>query len=130
MGDVTQRLRPPGALPPFDAAEPAEGTTPRRAPGGGSEPPTTPGDGLDTVDAGGDGERRPGAERAGPLLAPGTRVEVRTRFDGSWTRGFEVEGFDPGHGYRIVRLSDHSTLPGHFDPADVRRRRRQSFWWQ
>jgi hypothetical protein len=63
-------------------------------------------------------------------LQPGTRVDVRNRFQGNWSRGFEVAGFDP-EGYRLLRLSDRSILPDHFSPDDVRReRRRQDFWWR
>jgi hypothetical protein len=62
-------------------------------------------------------------------LEPGTAVEVRNRFDRSWSTGFEVaEVLD--NRYRLLRLSDHSTLPELFDRDDVRRRRqRQGFWW-
>lgn len=63
------------------------------------------------------------------MLAPGTMVEVRTGFDGSWARGFEVTGGDE-HGYRVRRLSDGSELPGSFSVADVRRQRRDpNIWW-
>lgn len=64
-----------------------------------------------------------------PQLKPGTRVEVRRRFDGGWARGFEVAevGAD---GYRIRRLSDGELLPVVFDAASVRReRRRGGLWW-
>ena len=70
-------------------------------------------------------------------LAPmesGTRVEVRSRFDASWARGFEVheviEGPE-GPAYRIRRRSDASLLPVLFEADDVReeRRRRDSMWW-
>jgi hypothetical protein len=66
----------------------------------------------------------------GDLIQPGTRVDVRDRFLGSWVRGFEVAeaGED---GYRVLRLSDHSLLPGQFSSNDVRReRRRRDFWWR
>ena len=49
-------------------------------------------------------------------LAPGTRVEVRSRYRRGWCRGFEVAGFSDGM-YRIRRASDHSVLPVEF-PAD------------
>ncbi len=76
----------------------------------------------------------PGAdevEALGPhLLEPGTRVNVRNRFEGSWSRGFEVIEATEG-GYRIRRLSDGSELPGLFAEDDVRHeRRRQEFWWR
>ncbi|GIU85178.1 MAG: hypothetical protein KatS3mg008_1953 [Acidimicrobiales bacterium] len=67
---------------------------------------------------------------SGPLLPPGTRVEVRNRFDRSWCRGFEVAGVEPD-GYRLRRLSDGRTLPSVFAPEDVReeRRSRRMMWW-
>jgi hypothetical protein len=62
-------------------------------------------------------------------LAPGTRVDVRNRYQGTWTRGFEVAEFTEG-GYRIRRLSDGSILGELFSRDDVRRQRnRQGFWW-
>jgi hypothetical protein len=65
----------------------------------------------------------------GEVLPPGTRVDVCTRFDGSWSRGFEVVEAAEG-GYRLRRLSDMSILPGTFPQEDVRRsRRRQGMWW-
>ncbi len=62
-------------------------------------------------------------------LEPGTRVEVRSRFDQRWTGGFEVAG-SCTQGYRVRRLSDGSVLPSEFAPDEVRReRRRRSMWW-
>jgi hypothetical protein len=65
-------------------------------------------------------------------VAPGTRVEVRTRFDMSWARGFEIAEVDE-HGvtrYRLRRRSDGSMLPAWFSDDDVREeRRRSSMWW-
>jgi len=62
-------------------------------------------------------------------IAPGTKVDVRNRYQGTWVRGFEVaEVADSG--YRIRRLSDGSVLGELFSRDDVRReRRRQGFWW-
>ena len=59
----------------------------------------------------------------------GTRVEVRSRFIGTWSRGFEIaEHRDNCYG--IKRLSDGSLLPDGFDPSDVRpERRKNDFWW-
>jgi hypothetical protein len=60
-------------------------------------------------------------------------VEVRSRFDRGWARGFEVAetvaGTDPG--YRIRRRSDGSILPVVFATEDVReeRRRTNDLWW-
>jgi hypothetical protein len=62
-------------------------------------------------------------------LAPGTKVDVRNRYQGTWVRGFEVAEVTGG-GYRIRRLSDGSVLGELFSRDDVRReRRRQGFWW-
>ncbi len=64
------------------------------------------------------------------MLEPGTRVEVRRRFDQSWARGFEIAEALEG-GYRIRRLSDGEVLPTEFEEDDVRaeRRRKQGMWW-
>jgi hypothetical protein len=65
----------------------------------------------------------------GEAVDPGTRVEVRSRFDLSWARGFEVAEQTDG-GYRIKRVSDGIVLPTEFSDDDVRReRRRQGMWW-
>ncbi len=62
-------------------------------------------------------------------LSPGTKVDVRPRFQGTWVRGFEVAEVTDG-GYRIRRLSDGSVLGELFARDDVRReRKRQGFWW-
>jgi hypothetical protein len=63
-------------------------------------------------------------------LRPGTRVEVRTGFDRSWARGFEVTVAEAGGGYRVRRLSDGSEVPMTFPIDDVRRARRDNdMWW-
>ncbi len=62
-------------------------------------------------------------------LAPGTKVEVRTSFDRSWARGFEVVEEIDGRGYRVRRLSDDVVLPAVVTPEDVRRERSRSYWW-
>lgn len=62
-------------------------------------------------------------------LEPGTRVEVRNNFDGRWSRGFEIAAVEGG-GYRLLRLSDMTTLPITFEAETVRNeRRRQGLWW-
>jgi hypothetical protein len=61
-------------------------------------------------------------------LRPGMKVEVRNRFDGAWTRGFEVVEVVEG-GYRLTRLSDGSVLPVAFAVDEVRRERRRETWW-
>lgn len=63
-------------------------------------------------------------------LSPGRHVEVRNRFTGGWSRGFElVETVDGG--YRVRRLSDGSILPTLFLPEDVRPRpaKKAGLWW-
>jgi hypothetical protein len=65
-------------------------------------------------------------------VTPGTRVEVRTRFDDSWGRGFEIAEVvsDGAPKYRLRRRSDGSVLPALFSDEDVREeRRRASMWW-
>jgi hypothetical protein len=61
-------------------------------------------------------------------LRPGTAVEVRSRFDGSWAPGFEVADVDAA-GYIIRRHSDGSLLPVPLPLDDVRRERRRETWW-
>jgi hypothetical protein len=62
-------------------------------------------------------------------LTPGTKVDVRNRYQGTWVRGFEVAEVADG-GYHIRRLSDGSVLGELFSRDDVRRERtRQGFWW-
>ena len=62
-------------------------------------------------------------------LARGTRVDVRSRFVGAWSRGFEVEEA-VAQGYRIRRVSDGAVLPDVFSDEEVRaERRKQSMWW-
>jgi hypothetical protein len=65
-------------------------------------------------------------------VTPGTRVEVRTRFDDTWGRGFEIAEVvgDGAPKYRLRRRSDGSVLPALFSDEDVREeRRRASMWW-
>jgi hypothetical protein len=63
-------------------------------------------------------------------LEPGTRIEVRSRFDESWATGFEIAEAH-SEGYRVKRLSDGATLPVEFGEEDVRpeRHRKQGLWW-
>jgi hypothetical protein len=68
-------------------------------------------------------------------MQPGTRVEVRSRFDRRWARGFEVdavvdEADEPDPGYRIRRRSDGAVLPSLFVSDEVREEKRgRSMWW-
>jgi hypothetical protein len=63
------------------------------------------------------------------VLAPGTKVEVRTSFDRSWARGFEVVESLDDTAYRVRRLSDDVVLPVVVRADDVRRERSRSYWW-
>ena len=68
-------------------------------------------------------------------MDPGTRVEVRSRFDQRWARGFEVDTVmtdtsQAGDQYRVRRRSDGSVLPAVFVADEVREERRgRSMWW-
>ena len=59
-------------------------------------------------------------------LTPGTRVQVRNRFDGGWSSSpFEVaEAIEPTPTqmprYRVRRLSDGVVLPADFTGDEVR----------
>jgi hypothetical protein len=54
-----------------------------------------------------------------PAFAPGTRVEVRRRFDQAWARGFVVHDAAEG-GYRLRRTSDGAVLPVAFPDSELR----------
>lgn len=76
----------------------------------------------------------PGANRLpyDAAVQPGTRVEVRVRFDQRWASGFEIAEVVPGDppGYRIRRRSDGAVLPTVFSAEEVREdRRRREMWW-
>jgi hypothetical protein len=54
---------------------------------------------------------------------PGTRVQVRNRFNHRWASGFEVAGVahdSSGEAYQLLRLSDHRVLPVAIPEDDVR----------
>ena len=62
----------------------------------------------------------------------GTRVEVRSRFESRWTRGFEVSEVleaDEGPRYRVRRRSDGSILPVLFVDDDLREEKKRELWW-
>ena len=66
----------------------------------------------------------------------GTRVEVRNKFDGSWSTGFAIEEEGTDNMGRplwrsVRRAADDLVLPERFRPADVRRERDRgrSTWW-
>ena len=62
----------------------------------------------------------------------GTRVEVRSRFESQWARGFEVAEVVEHGGdtrYRVRRRSDSSVLPVLFTDDDVREEKKRELWW-
>jgi hypothetical protein len=60
----------------------------------------------------------------------GARVDVRSRYIGSWSRGFEVAECVRDGEYKVRRLSDGAVLPDLFDAEELRpERRRSDFWW-
>ena len=63
-------------------------------------------------------------------LSAGDKVEVRSRFNAQWSRGFEVVDVTD-NGYRVRRTSDGEILPVEFGEDDVRaaRKRANDFWW-
>ena len=70
------------------------------------------------------------AGRSPFALTAGTRVDVRSRYVGSWSRGFEVAERVDELGYRVRRLSDGAVLPDLLDEDELRpERRRNDFWW-
>jgi hypothetical protein len=73
-----------------------------------------------------DGEAN-GDATANDDVRPGRRVEVRNRFDGSWSGGFEVVDWVDG-GYRVRRRSDGAVLPGVFRGFEVRAEGRRGRW--
>ena len=64
-----------------------------------------------------------GSQNASPSLERGTEVEVRSRFAGTWSTGFEIVSENPA-GYRVKRRSDGVVLPVAFGPDRIRRRAR------
>lgn len=68
----------------------------------------------------------------------GDRVEVRSRYDRSWSRGFEVvEVVTPADdpvldepAYRVRRRSDGQVIPALFVDDDVREEKKgRAMWW-
>ena len=90
-----------------------------------------------------DATKRPRARRGAPFrplcgpgnlaaMRQGTHVEVRSRFDERWARGFEVaEIVDEGDAarYKLKRRSDGSVLPALFVDDEVREEKKRSMWW-
>ncbi len=54
------------------------------------------------------------------VLPVGTSVEVRNRYRGSWSSGFEVADTTE-RGYWLRRASDRHVLPTPFQPDEIRR---------
>jgi hypothetical protein len=61
--------------------------------------------------------QEPGTQRS--VLAVGTPVEVRSRFDQRWARGFCIHAVDDD-AYQLRRNSDGAVLPARFARDDVR----------
>ena len=61
-------------------------------------------------------------------LRVGSSVEVRSRFDKEWTKGFTVAELTDD-GIRVRRRTDGELLPVLFHPDDIRRARKRSTWW-
>ncbi len=55
-------------------------------------------------------------------FAVGTDVEVRDRFRGTWSHGFQIAGVSDGD-YTVRRCSDRYILPATFAADRVRRNR-------
>jgi hypothetical protein len=55
----------------------------------------------------------------GAVMHEHEQVEVRSSYEGEWTRGFDVVE-ERASGYRLRRASDGTVLPGEFATADVR----------
>lgn len=70
----------------------------------------------------------PSSDHRSGAYPAGTRVEVHSRFDDSWSKGFEVAEVT-ADGYHIRRSSDGEVLPVEFSASEVRKERRRSNWW-
>ena len=55
-------------------------------------------------------------------IAPGTEVEVLTRYQGRWVAGFEIDAVRDDR-YTLRRRSDNTVLVAAFAMDDVRPRR-------
>ncbi len=63
-----------------------------------------------------------------PGLPPGTRVQVRRKFDDKWATGFEVAEATT-QGYRVRRMSDGELIPVPIAEEDLRKEKKRSTWW-
>ena len=61
-------------------------------------------------------------------LLEGTRVEVRSGFDGSWDSGFQIHHVTES-GYLLRRRSDQQVLPVEFSAEDLRREHKTMWWY-
>ena len=61
-------------------------------------------------------------------LMEGTRVEVRSGFDGSWDTGFQIHQITES-GYLLRRRSDKEVLPVEFSADDLRREHKTMWWY-
>lgn len=52
-------------------------------------------------------------------LPVGAAIEIRCRFDNSWSNGFVISGYDD-RAYRVCRSGDPTELPVAFDRDDIR----------
>jgi hypothetical protein len=59
------------------------------------------------------------ADESARVFEPGTFVEVRNGFDGSWCPGFEIDQV-VADGYVVRRWRDGAVLPKTFSSARVR----------
>ena len=65
-------------------------------------------------------------------VRPGTHVEVRSRFEQRWSRGFEVSEIVQHRRPRALPAAPplrRLELPVLFDADDLREERRRSTWW-
>jgi hypothetical protein len=65
------------------------------------------------------------------VLSTGTPVDVRSRYMGTWSRGFEVAELVGDSACRVRRVSDGRVLPSDFSFDDVRvqRPKKSGMWW-
>lgn len=70
----------------------------------------------------------PRAASAPPSIPPGTRVQVRRKFDDKWATGFEVAEAT-AQGYRVRRMSDGELIPVPIAEDDLRKEKKRSNWW-
>ena len=65
------------------------------------------------------------------VLTAGTPVDVRSRYMGTWSRGFEVAELVGDYACRVRRVSDGRVLPSDFSFDDIRvqRPKKSGTWW-